>query len=473
MKLWKHQQSFLVRMRVHRAWGLFWEMGTGKTYATIEGILQKQKDRGKPLKVLVLCPPVVITNWEREIYKFSAKGINPVALIGAIKDRAATVNAMATGQRTGAIITNYEALTNPKFFAAIGKWAPDVIVFDEAHKLKNATSKRSKAAFKIAKEATFRFVLTGTPILNTPMDIFGVYRVIDLGETFGDNFYSFRMKYFYDRNSGMPQQKYFPKWTMRTNMEDELKGDMAKQANFIVKTECLDLPPLVRKRLDIALSAEQLKAYTEMRDEFIAFVKEQHQLGVATAATAMTKALRLQQIISGHLPVEDDNGDRTATFKDTPRRKALAELLEEYAPRHKIIVWAAFRHDYKEIAAVCDELGIKCLELHGGTTATQRPKVVDLFNTDPEYRVLIGNGLSAGVGINLTASDMSVYFSRSFSLEADLQSEARNWRGGSEIHKVITRVDFVAPGTIDELCYEALHNKKNLSDNLLELVRYI
>ena len=80
---------------------------------------------------------------------------------------------------------------------------------------------------------------------------------------------------------------------------------------------------------------------------------------------------------------------------------------------------------------------------------------------------MIANQTAGGIGINLTAASYSIFYSRNFSLEADLQAEARNYRGGSEVHKKITRIDLVAADSIDSLVVEALAKKENISEQIL------
>ena len=75
---------------------------------------------------------------------------------------------------------------------------------------------------------------------------------------------------------------------------------------------------------------------------------------------------------------------------------------------------------------------------------------------------------SGGIGINLVAASYAIFYSRSFSLEHDLQAEARNYRGGSERHTKITRIDIVARDTIDEHIQKALSDKQNISETLLK-----
>ena len=81
---------------------------------------------------------------------------------------------------------------------------------------------------------------------------------------------------------------------------------------------------------------------------------------------------------------------------------------------------------------------------------------------------MIANQGAGGIGINMTEASYSIFFSRNFSLEHDLQAEARNYRGGSEMHQKVTRIDLVSPGTIDELISEALANKQNMAEKILD-----
>jgi SNF2 family DNA or RNA helicase len=232
-----------------------------------------------------------------------------------------------------------------------------------------------------------------------------------------------------------------------------------------VKEECLDLPPLIKEKIEVELSAEQKRMYKEMKNEFITFIKEESEEKerAVVAELAITKGLRLQQIVSGF--VKTDTGE-TINCKKNPRLDALSTLLEELTPGHKVIVWACFKQDYEEIKKVCQKLKIKFAEVHGGIK--NKDEQCEKFRKDKDIRVVICNQASAGIGINLVEASYSIYYSRNFSLEQDVQSEARNYRGGSEVHSKITRIDLVAPGTIDELVLKALESKQNIADVILD-----
>jgi SNF2 family DNA or RNA helicase len=216
------------------------------------------------------------------------------------------------------------------------------------------------------------------------------------------------------------------------------------------------------------MSPEQLRMYKEMREDFVATINDDF----CAADLAITKALRLQQIVSGHIPVENmDKNKRVERFEKNPRADALEELLLDLTPKHKIIVWAVFAEDYNVIEDVLNRNKIDFVSLTGKTKENDRQKFVDRFNTDPKCRVLYGHPDAGGIGVNLIASSVSIYYSRNFRLDFNLQSEARNFRGGSEIHEVITRIDIVCAGTIDELVLQALERKEKMGLNILRSMK--
>jgi SNF2 family DNA or RNA helicase len=120
------------------------------------------------------------------------------------------------------------------------------------------------------------------------------------------------------------------------------------------------------------------------------------------------------------------------------------------------------------IAELLEKDKIPFVELHGGVVQKDRDENVRRFRNDADCRVIVANQGAAGIGINLTEASYSVFYSRSFSLEHDLQAEARNYRGGSEIHSSVTRVDLIAPGTIDELIAETLNHKQDIASRILD-----
>lgn len=315
-------------------------------------------------------------------------------------------------------------------------------------------------------------ILTGTPVLNNSMDLFQQWLVMDGGATFGKNYFIFRGKFFVDRNAYMPKHIHFPKWEPRTLERDgfdgiaEINKLIQPFSMRVMKKDCMDLPPLVRQVIKCGMTREQERMYGEMRDDFITYLEKPEEVVVATLA--ITKALRLQQIASGFCKTV--SGEEIA-LTDTPKMEALRELLEEITPHAKVLVWAVFKENYRQIRKVCDDIGVKYVEVTGDVPSSERSASVERFNSDDETRVYLGHPGSGGIGVNLVRASYSIFYSRNFSLENDLQAEARNYRGGSEIHAKITRYDLVCEGTIDEIVADSLANKIQIGEKTLRALK--
>jgi SNF2 family DNA or RNA helicase len=473
-QLWEHQKKAVEKAinRIQLAplspgFAFLAEVGTGKSAMAVHTLKHLCNQEKRIIPTLIFCPPVVIKNWAREIGMNSKIPPEKVVLLtGSGKKRIEKlVEAKRRFRNNFIAVTNYEGLQMADLFTEITTWIPGgVLICDEAHRLKNHQALRTKKMMLLADMAKFKYLLTGTPVLNNPMDLWAPFRIMDGGRTFGKNFFAFRNTYFYDKNAGMPKQSYFPKWTAKKATQERL-GKMIDAVSFQArKSECLTLPPLIRERIEVALSKDQQKAYDEMLKEFITFVNDE----ACVAELAITKSLRLQQMISGFVRTE---GGTDIPFKENPRLDALSDLLEDITESSKVIVWCNFKHNYKDIADLCDRLKLPYVRITGDETALQKDESAQAFEKDPLIKVCIANPQAGGEGINLVAADQMIYYTRDYSLGKDIQSEARNYRGGSERHFKVTRWDLVAPGTIDETVLKALENKQNVAQAILDFAR--
>ena len=488
VKPWAHQLKAIEKAAFLANFGLFFDPGTGKTGTTINILRGKFNDNRRILRTLIFCPPIVIKNWKDEWHMHSKIDQDKVILLtGSSQDRVKRFKQYAwdkEGKPTGRVfVTNYEALLMLELFKSFLAWQPEAVVADESHKIKDYSAKRTKKLLELSgpeykykpnskekelirPEPKHKFILTGTPVLNTPMDLFTQFLFMDGGKTFGDSFYIFRATYFHDKNAGMPKAKYFPDWKPIPQMLDIMAKKIANSAMSAKKSDCLDLPPFVPKKISLGMSPAQSKMYEEMKRDFITFMEtEGREPSPVTAQLAITKALRLMQITSGF--VRDTQGE-DHQLPATPKLEALRELLSDLAPHHKVIVWAVWKENYAQIKALCRELGFRFVEVTGDTPAGKRFENVDRFNNDPDVRVFIGHPGSGGIGINLVASDIAIFYSRTFSLEHSLQAEARNYRGGSEIHQSVTRYDLVCSETIDEAVQKRLEQKLEIGHSVLK-----
>ena len=466
IKLWKHQIECVEKLKKRPNGALFMEPGTGKTATTIHLMRCKYNEKKELSPTLIFCPPIVVKNWKREILAHSKIPTDKILpLIGSGANRLKDFLAWKDKHKGNFIaITNYEAVQMAQLFAEFIKWKPKILVSDECHRLKNSTALRTKKVMELSDLAEIKYILTGTPVLNTPMDLFSQYRIMDGGQTFGRNYFAFRYTYFYDKNVGMPKQKYFPNWVPKPACHEQL-GHMIEASSFQAKkSECLTLPPLVCQRIEVELSAEQKKSYKEMLKTFVTIVKEE----ACVAQLAITKSLRLQQIIAGFVRTDTQ---RDVSFDGNPRLAALGDLLQDITPGAKCIVWCNFRANYAQIEAMLKGLAIPYVFLTGEQSTKDKDEAVHRFSTDEAIRVMVGNPQAGGEGVNLVSASHMIYYTRNFSLKDDIQSAARNYRGGSECHEKITRWDIVAPGTIDEVILSALENKQDMAKAILDYAK--
>lgn len=463
-KLWAHQEQALERAKNQPNLALFLDPGTGKTRTVIEIFRHHCNQKKRIRKTLILAPLAVTAQWKAEFLRFSKIEPDRVVVLnqsGPKRIRAFEQAFVQSGGDQFVVVTNYEALLTRDFYERLKTWEPEILVLDESQRCKDPSSKRFKLLKPLADSAYHRYILSGTPVLNSPLDIWSQYRLLDRGETFGDNFYSFRATYLYDKNAGMPRHIYFPKWVPRPDCEKRLAEKLSRTAVQARKEECLTLPPLVQVEVPVELGSDQRRAYDQMEELFVTEVQDK----MIAANLAITKALRLRTILTGF--VSDGEATPPLWFTENPRLDALVDLVRDLVPTGKVIVWTNFVPTYERISKALISAKISTTFLTGRQSALEKQHNIEEFTKGP-VQVAICNPQAVGLGVNLIEAPYSVYFDRSYSLEHMIQSEARNYRGGSEMHQKVTHYHLVAKETLDEAILKALNSKTNLADAVMD-----
>lgn len=466
-KPWEHQVQAITMSHGKDGFGFFMEPGCGKTFTAINSVRLDCAKAGRMMRILVIAPVIVLENWRKEFGMFSKFDKKKVVVLhGSKRERISKL--MSLGD-SGVAITNYKTLgVMPEVVKALAEWGPEIMIVDECHRLKDMKSKQTKAAKKLSEISSKKYMLSGTPILNDIMDLWSQYLIMDGGRTLGKSPVAFRNTYF--TNVLKHTHANFPKWVEKPGARTALMNEIKGSCIFVEKEKALDLPDLVKVTREVELSKDTKKAYKDMLKDFIAFVNEAGETPTAAVAElVLTKGLRLLQITSGFVGTQTAEGVHGVhRFKDNPKKEMLKELLIDLAPSSKVLVWSVFKENYADIRDVCEKLKINYVEVHGGKTKKEKDEAVRALNEDEDVRVLIGHPASGGIGINLVASDVSIFYSRTFSLENDIQAEARNYRGGSERHSKVTRYDIVAKDTIDAEVMKVLREKKNIGIEVLK-----
>lgn len=462
--------------------GLFWEMGVGKTLGTILILRQHYIKAGKLRKTLILGPTGVLYNWKDEIMDFSKiTGENIFVSLGnGVKRVNDLFNFLVNKEinypdRSAIVVINYEGLRNAGIFKILKDWAPEILVCDESHLVKSPKAQISERTFELSLLTQYRYILTGTPLLNNELDFYHQMRILDHGRTFGNNYYIFRNKWFSDKNAGWkaarPDIKVFSDFKFIEERREEFSKLIYQTCSRVLLKDVVDLPPRIEKTIYVELSAQQKKAYEEMKRDFITFVSSELNSGKPSAIVAqiaMVKAIRLQQICCGIF--KTDEGEEII-LDNVPRLEELENIIREVTVNNKVIVWCGFTANYRQVMSLCDKIGVKYVLITGSQNALEKQAAVMSLQDDDQVKVCIANRKAGGTGINLTKARYSVNYSKGFSLGEELQSRARNYRIGSQQHESIIAYDLIAKGTIDEEVTKALNKKHDLSKGILDLVK--
>lgn len=459
-----HQKEALVRSWSKPEYAYFMEMGTGKSKVLIDN-LAILYSKGAIDSALIIAPKGVYRNWsEREIPEHLPISINyRVGVWSASpkkKDKDALVSLFDVTEELKVLVMNVEAFSTKKGVAFAEKFLTfhsTLLAVDESTTIKNPKAARTKSLVKLSKLATFRRILTGFPITQSPLDLYSQAEVLSPSLLGFSSFYSFQ-NYF-----GQVVKRSFGARSFRQvvgyrNLE-ELNKRVDKFSYRVLKKDCLDLPNKVYQRREVEMTKMQKQYYEQIKENAILLLEDMDSVSVNNI---LTQILRLHQITCGF--VKTDTGEEIDI--DNNRIDELIDVLAEM--QGKVIIWANYRKNIQEIVSTIEGLAgpRSVASYYGDTPEDEREEVIKRFqdpNSDLQY--FVGNTQTGGYGITLTQSQNVVYYSNSFDLEKRLQSEDRAHRIG-QTNKV-TYVDLVSKGTVDEKIVKALRSKLNLAQEVL------
>jgi SNF2 family DNA or RNA helicase len=222
----------------------------------------------------------------------------------------------------------------------------------------------------------------------------------------------------------------------------------------------LNLPPKLYQRLVFEMAPEQRRVYDQLRKEYMV---ELDNGVLITAALAMVRILRLQQVACGYLPNPDDpEGEPILVPKgENPRLAAFTDWLEDIGSQ-QVIVWARFTRD---VDLITRSLGPpRCVRYDGQVPEKEKIKSLELFMSG-KRQICVAKAASMGMGLTLVNSSLSFYYSNTFSLLERLQSEDRQHRLGQ--HNPVTYIDLVADKTVDEKILRSLRENYEMSQRVV------
>ena len=442
--LWEHQDQAVTFALDRSATMLHMGLGTGKSRVAIE-IAKRTGAR----RVLILCPLSVCDAWRDQFTRFGEEFVVSILNRGSVARKAkrakdAAIRAAALGQPFVCAV-NYESARNNPLAAWLAQQRFDLLVMDESHRIKSPAGTTSRWVSRLAQTCGRRLALTGTPMPHSPLDAYAQFRSLDPG-LFGWSFVKFRRQYAVMGGFGGKQVTGFQ------NL-DRLRERMGR-ITFQASRDVLDLPPALHEQRLVDLSPKARRAYKDMDTAFCASVRG----GEITAANALVKLLRLQQLTSGRVTVESDE-DSTLVKIDDAKEKALAELLTDLPADEPVVVFGRFKADLASVHAAAKTTDRASLELSGSKRELGEWQRGDA----PVLAVQIQSG---GTGIDLTRAAYCVYLSTGFSLGDYEQSLARVHRPGQD--RTVFYYHIVARDTVDERVYAALRNRKQVVEAVLD-----
>lgn len=445
------------------------DMGTGKTVQALISLAEVDA-----FPALVVCTNSMKFKWADEVRNWLGEDVIPYVVDGTKPKREKIIAEAAASDESGhpvVVIVNYETLWRHSALAPFGSTALSdkekvegslnqirwqAVVADEAHKIKEPKAKQTRAVWYASRSARVRLALTGTPIVNSPDDLWSIGRFV-CPEEFGLSRSRWRDRYCIMQpgiHGGVENLG------LRPDRRAEL--DAWLQPRFLRRTKEEVLPQLpskVRTTLKVQMTTKQAKAYKALKDEMIARLDDG---SLILATDGLGLSIRLRQVASA-MPVVED-GAVTALTAPSCKVDALLDLLEDGAA--PVVVYAESRKLIELAAAEVEKRGYRVGLITGLVPTDERAVVVAEFQAG-NLDVVLGTTGAAAEGVTLTRASTLIFLQRSWSNVANRQAEDRVHRIGQEASSV-NIITLVTEDTIDEAVENTVNEKEG---RFQELVR--
>lgn len=466
-----HQAKELFHHGLDKIRAIHWEQGTGKTWLAL-ATAEELYDAGDIDALFILAPPGLHTNWVTyEIPDHLGMDHSSIAFQSK---KASTKK----HQRACDAILNNDAqsfpilaMSYPGIKTSYGKKLAKkfltkhrcLYVTDESNRIKTPSAKITRTVLASSEYANYKRTLCGTPITNTPFDIYTQFRFLD-------------KRFWSDTPYGLGSYQcfktFFGIWIKGYNGKTDREFDqcvgyknleiLAKlvksMSSRVLKEDVLDLPAKLYSYAGFEMTSKQWKLYKELEDEFMCCLEGE----MIFTPLAITRLLRLQQVACGYLPTGDENECHLIDEKN-PRLRMLNEITQDLP--HKAIIWARF---IKDIDLICDMLGDAAVRWDGTVNEDQREVNKLRFKTEPVDKVqfIVATPDSMGEGHTFNEALTTIYYSNSFKMKERHQSEDRNHRAGQENH--VNYIDIVADNTKDVDIIAALRKKFDDASTIID-----
>lgn len=436
----------------HDRWLLGDEQGLGKTKQVIDIAVAKKLQKGYKHCLIVCGVNGLKWNWQNEIKTHS----NETGLIlgqrkktrgwkvGSNKDKLYDLTHLSE-LPSYFLITNVESLRDEKIAASVAQLCKDgtigMVVIDEIHKCKNPTSQQGKGILKAMSDC--RIAMTGTPLMNNPMDLFIILKWLGYEK---HAFYAFKQHYCMLGGFGGKEVVGYK------NL-----GELQAQLNEIMlrrlKDEVLDLPDKIFIDEYVEMTGKQEQVYKEVTAEIRMNIDK-----IKTAANPLSQLIRMRQA-TGY------TGILSSSIQESAKLDRMEELVEEaVANNQKVVIFSNWT---QMTDIVCKRLrAYKPAVITGETKDEERQTMVKAFQTDSNCKVIVGTIGAMGTGLTLTAGTVEIFLDEPWTMAAKDQAVDRCHRIGAKNN--VTIYTLLAKDTIDERIHELVQKKGAMADALVD-----
>lgn len=425
-------------LTTHRRAFVLNEMGTGKTRAALFAY-DFLRSINQANKLLVVAPlSTLVAVWEDEVFRHFHH-LRTVVLHGS---RAKRLKLLA--QDADVYIINHDGVGVIE--KELAKLDIDTLIIDELAVYRNSRARRWKMLAPLTRKARYAWGLTGAPTPNEPTDAYGQIKLLAPENV------SFSYKAFKDTT--MKQVSQF-RWVPREDANDHVFRAMQPSIR-VMRSDCLDLPPVMYSNRDVDLDPRAAKAYKEMLSQLATQVKSKE----ITAANEGVKLSKLLQISAGFAYDGEGSGNYVGGVH---RIREVFDIVEEASG--KVIVFAPFRFLTELLGAALAKRWDTAI-IHGGTPKSRRDEVFTGFQHGVHPRVIVAHPATMAHGLTLTRADTIVWAAPTTSLEIYEQANARITRPGqlSRAHII-----HIMSTKAEAQVYNRLRRKAKMQGALLEM----
>lgn len=464
---YRHQLEAWDVSKDRSEFALFMDMGTGKTKVIIDTIAYLY-DNGKIDGALIIAPKGCYRNWTNpdsgEIVTHMPAHIKYYMAYWSAyktKKRLATYEPLFyVTEDLHLFVMNIESLATNDGYDMCVKFLRThkaLCCVDESTTIKNPKAKRTKAIMAMRKYTYYRRILSGMPVVQSPMDLYSQCAFLSQYCLNFASFYAFRNRYALTQKMQFGARA-FDKIVGYQRLP-ELTAKLAAFSYRANKYECLDLPDKIYMSRDVDLTPDQEKYYKDMKEKALLLLDS----NMVTVSMAMVQLQKLHEITCGFL--SDPDSDRVYELPNN-RMQEMFDILEEISG--KVIIWACYRYNiiqiYKELVAKYGKQAVG--SYYGDTDDDLREENKTRFqNPNDPLKYFVINPATGKFGMTLTEAKTMIYYSNDHDLEKRMQSEDRAHRIGQKDNVVI--IDLRSPGTVDEKIIDNLRRKKNISDIIM------